>query len=146
VTHGSLLLSRFPRYLLNTVLSFGVTVGGTWALHSAVGMSEELSYGISLVAAFFLNFFMFRHYVFEGKEVQPGRQLGAFGVLTIVFRCGEFIGFLAIHTYLGVHYILTVFLVQGTTFVIKYFVYGGIVFAGSTSSTSVTQGDRAAPR
>jgi putative flippase GtrA len=127
-------LSRVSRYLLNTVLSLCVTVGGTWFLHDVGGLSEELSYAVSLVTAFFMNFLMFRHYVFEGRDGHAGRQLGAFGILTIVFRCGEFIGFLIVHTYFGVHYILTVFLVQGATFVIKFFVYGHLVFHRKSSS------------
>ncbi len=58
------------------------------------------------------------------------RQFAAYTASAIGFRVSEYLGFLALHTILGVHYIITMFVVQGATFVIKFFFYGRLVFRG----------------
>jgi putative flippase GtrA len=128
-THGS----KVFRYLINTGLSFAVNLGLTALLHEAMGVREELAYAVALAVVFVMNFLMFRFYVFDGRSDQPGKQVGLFLGTSIVFRLVEYLGFLLVHSVLGVYYLLAIVLVQGSTFVIKYFVYGGWIFKRTPS-------------
>ncbi|MBB6430980.1 GtrA family protein [Algisphaera agarilytica] len=116
------------RYLVNTGLSFVVNLGLTALLHEAFGVREATSYAVALVTVFVMNFLLFRYYVFDGRTDQPGKQLATFAGTSVVFRVSEWFVFRLLHEKLGVYYLLAIILVQGTTFVIKYFVYGGWLF------------------
>lgn len=119
---------KITRYLLNTVLSFGVSVGVTALLHEGWGVDEAVAYGVALVIAFVVNFLMFRYYVFDGRTDRPGRQLAVFAGSSVAFRLTEWLGFRLLTEGLGVYYLAAVVLMQGGTFVLKYFVYGRWLF------------------
>ncbi|MEM6855611.1 MAG: GtrA family protein [Planctomycetota bacterium] len=120
------------RYLVNTGLSFVVNLGLTALLHEAFGVREATAYAVALVTVFVMNFLLFRYYVFDGRTEQPGQQLATFAGTSVAFRVSEWFVFRLLHEKLGVYYLLAIILVQGTTFVIKYFVYGGWLFKRKT--------------
>ena len=124
------------RYLVNTGLSFVVNLGLTALLHEAFGVREATAYGVALVTVFVMNFLLFRYYVFDGRTDQPGKQLATFAGTSVAFRVSEWFVFRLLHEKLGVYYLLAIILVQGTTFVIKYFVYGGWLFKRKTTPTT----------
>lgn len=125
------LRTRSFRWGVNTVASFVVNLGVTAGLHEGLSVRPEIAYAAGLLAVFFMNFGFFRYYVFVQQEPMPvRRQFAAYTASAIGFRVSEYLGFLVIHTLLGVHYIVTMFVVQGATFVAKFFFYGHLIFRG----------------
>lgn len=119
------------RWGVNTVASFVVNLGVTAGLHEVLSVRAEIAYAAGLLTVFFMNFGFFRYYVFVQPEPMPiRRQFAAYTASAIGFRVSEYVGFLVLHTMLGVHYIITMFVVQGATFVMKFFFYGRLVFRG----------------
>lgn len=120
------------RYLVNTGLSFVVNLGLTALLHEVFEFREAMAYGVALVVVFVMNFVLFRYYVFDGRTDQPAKQLGTFAATSVVFRVSEWFAFRLLNERFAVHYLLAIVVVQGTTFVVKYFVYGGWLFKRPT--------------
>lgn len=118
----------FLRFCLTTVLSMVVNFGLTIALHELARWPEELAYAVALVTVLLMNFVLLRSYVFSARHIEPGRQLALFALSTAGFRLSEYLAFLLLHTWLGMYYVLAMFLVQGTAFVTKFFYYGRLVF------------------
>ena len=116
------------RYLVNTGLSFVVNLGLTFVLHEAFAVREAFAYAASLVTVFAMNFLLFRYYVFDGRTDTPGRQLATFFATSVAFRSFEWLAFVALYHRLALHYLLVIVGVQGFTFVVKYFLYGGWLF------------------
>lgn len=128
---------KLVRYLVNTGLSFVVNLGLTALLHEVFEVREAMAYAVALVTVFVMNFILFRYYVFDGRTDRPARQLGAFAATSVVFRSGEWVAFRLLteapffhelNERYAFYYLLVIIAVQGTTFVIKYFVYGGWLF------------------
>lgn len=128
---------KLVRYLVNTGLSFVVNLGLTALLHEVFEVREAMAYAVALVTVFVMNFLLFRYYVFDGRTDQPAKQLGTFAATSVVFRTGEWIAFRILteapffrefNERYAYYYLLVIIAVQGTTFVIKYFVYGGWLF------------------
>lgn len=125
------LKARSFRWGVNTVASFVVNLGVTAGLHEVLSVRAEIAYATGLLTVFLMNFAFFRYYVFVQQEPLPiRRQFAAYTASAIGFRVSEYLGFLVFHTLLGVHYIITMFIVQGATFVAKFFFYGNLVFRG----------------
>lgn len=119
---------KIIRYLINTGLSFVVNLGLTALLHEAFDVHEATAYAVALVTVFVMNFLLFRYYVFDGRTNKPGKQLATFAGTSVIFRVSEWFAFRLLLEKFGVYYLFAIILVQGTTFVIKYFVYGGWLF------------------
>ena len=124
------------RYLVNTGLSFAVNLGLTFVLHEVFAVREALAYAASLVTVFVMNFLLFRYYVFDGRTATPGRQLAAFFATSVAFRSFEWLAFVALYHRLALHYLLVIVAMQGFTFVVKYFVYGGWLFKRKDGATT----------
>lgn len=117
------------RFLNLGALSIALVVGLTAALHELLGIAEQSSYLVALVAAFCINFTGARYYVYRVGHSPIGRQLMRFLVSSIAFRGGEFISFVLLHTIAGVQYLITVGLIMVTSFVLKYLFYRTFVFS-----------------
>lgn len=125
------LKTRSFRWGVNTVASFVVNLAVTAGLHEGLSVRAEAAYAAGLLTVFLMNFGFFRYYVFVQQEPMPiRRQFAAYTASAVGFRVSEYLGFLLVHTILGVHYIVTMFLVQGATFVAKFFFYGQLIFRG----------------
>ena len=125
----SILQARSFRWGVNTLASLVVNLGLTIGLHEGFGIDPAIAYGVALVTVFLMNFVLFRYYVFV--QAEPLALVPQFMVYTtsaIGFRLTEYLAFLLLHTLLGVHYVLTIFVVQGISFVVKFFFYGKLVF------------------
>ena len=129
-----LLKHRLFRWGVNTGASFIVNLGLTVGLHEGLGVKAELAYGVALVTVFFMNFVFFRYYVFIQEKPAPiGQQFAAYTGSALAFRLAEYAGFVIIHSFLGLHYVATVILVQGIAFVIKFFFYGKLFQSHKTN-------------
>lgn len=123
------LRARSFRWGVNTAVSLVVNLGLTVGLHEGLGIDPAIAYAVALLTVFLMNFVLFRFYVFVQTEPMPvGTQFMAYTTSAIGFRLTEYAAFLLLHSVLGVHYILTIFVVQGISFVAKFFVYGRWIF------------------
>ena len=110
------------------MLSAGLSIGLTALLHEVLSASPELGYGIALVTVFIVNFLTLRQYIFRDGRGHVGKQLGMHALTSASFRGSEYLGFLVLHTWLGVYYLLAVLIVQTIAFVGKFVVYSRLVF------------------
>ncbi len=124
----SLAQTRFVRWCLLTGFSFTLNLGLTTGLHEVLGVSEEVSFLVALMTVFVTSFVIMRYYVFSDAAGHGGRQLATYVASSVAFRGGEYAAFLAIHSWLGFHYLPTLLGVLFASFILKYFYYGLVVF------------------
>ena len=74
------------------------------------------------------NFLVCRHYVFEGRLGDANRQLVEYLLASLFFRGVEYLGFLLLHTTIGISYIVAIFIVLLCSFFAKFAFYGKVVF------------------
>lgn len=109
-------------------------VGGltlTALLHEVAHAPEELAYAVALATLFVINFFVARHYVYEAADGGAKGQFTRFLASSASFRLLEYLGFLILHSWLGVHYLIAAPVVQVTSFVAKFLFYRAFVFTSA---------------
>ncbi len=121
------------RYGLGSVLTVFTNLMITAFCHEYLGLKEQTAFGIALVIAFFLSFYLMRYYIRRAQSGPFWKQLGGFFISALVFRLLEYLAFGLIYDAIGLHYLLTIILVNGTSFVLKFFYYRVLVFATSSS-------------
>jgi putative flippase GtrA len=122
------------RFGLGGLLSSGVAVGTTVILHELGSMSAPVAAAIGLASALLVNFLMLRYFIFRGTRLPWAHQLLTFLVSSGVFRGLEYLAFLLVNTLAGVHYLLALVLVLAGSFIVKFIVYDGWVFARRSHS------------
>ncbi len=121
-------VERFLRYGAAGGVGFGLSLAATVTLHEVAGAPEELAFAVAQVMVFFFSFLTARHFIFDGSAGDPKRQLIRFALSSAGFRGGEYVGFLVLHTFLEIPYLVAVVVVLGTSFIVKFFFYGTVVF------------------
>jgi putative flippase GtrA len=121
-------LHALARFLAGGVASTVVTLGTTAALHEMAGIPEVIAAAAGLAASLLVNFAVLRFFVFRGTELPLVRQAMMFLGSSGVFRGLEYSGFFVLHL-VGVHYLVGLVLVLGSSFVVKFFVYERLVFS-----------------
>lgn len=109
-------------------VSFVVNLGLTHGLHEVLGASAELAFLISLATVMVMNFLACRYFIFDAREGDFRGQAVRFLMSALLFRGVEYLAFLVIHTWLGVHYLLAIAGVLGASFVTKFLFFGRFVF------------------
>jgi putative flippase GtrA len=127
----------FLRYCVGAVVSFGMSLGLTWFLHDIALLSPELAFAAALVVVHVLNFFINRHYIYQAATGSALQQLWKFTGSAAVFRAAAYLGFLLLHSVMGIPYLVTAAAVLGLQFLGKFFFYGSKVFlAAGTELTA----------
>jgi putative flippase GtrA len=116
------------RFLVSAGLSFGVNLGFTWLVHDIIGQRAELAFAVGQLSVFLLNFVVARYYVFQATGERPLRQFRKYVVTSLSFRGAEYLAYVALHSLLGIHYLLTATAVLSASFCLKFFVYRAAVF------------------
>lgn len=123
------------RFGLGGVVSSGVAVGGTALLHEIGDIPERIAAAFGLAASLIVNFMVLRYFVFRGQQTSVWRQLPMFLATSGIFRALEYAGFFLVNTYLHLQYLLALLLVLGTSFILKFLVYEGLVFVKKASTS-----------
>ncbi len=122
------LTAAFGRFgllaVFSAMMSFGLTIG----LHELAGVPASAAYAVALLVAFVVNFLAMRYAVFVAHTGSARGQFALHGLTAITFRAGEYAAFLLLHSCLDLHYILAMVVIQGLSFLGKFFVYRNIVF------------------
>ena len=124
-------LMALLRFGMGGLLSSGVAISVTAALHELGFLTERVAAAAGLAAALIVNFLVLRYFVFRGTRLPFARQLLLFLGSSGVFRGLEYLGFLLVSGVFGMHYLLALVVVLGVSFILKFAVYEGWVFVRS---------------
>jgi len=123
----SLINNKSVRYVMLIIVSLVTNLGLAFGLFY-IGVSESISFAVALAVTYFLNFSGCRWFVFLSTDVPVITQFIQFAITNGSFRILEYLSLLALSTLEFSNYYTRVLLVLGTSFVIKFFVYGKFVF------------------
>ncbi len=115
------------RYLMMSGLSALLSLGVPFLLHEGFGIRPEIAVACGLAAAFVMNFFTARLFVFK-KKGPVSLQLWRFAFVSFAFRSAEYLAFLLLHNALGIQYMIANASVLFLSFCLKFFVYKIFVF------------------
>ncbi len=121
------------RYLILIVVSLTTNLSIAFGLFY-LGVSELISFAVALAVVFVLNFSGCRWFVFLSTEVPVRTQFIQFAIANGSFRILEYLSLLSLSALEFSTYYTRVLLVLGTSFVIKFFVYGKFVFGNTKQS------------
>ena len=136
-------LTALARFGVGGLLSSGVAVSVTAALHEFGFLTERAAAAVGLATALIVNFLVLRYFVVRGTHLPLVRQQLLFLGSSGAFRGLEYLGFLLVNTLFRMHYLLALVLVLGVSFILKFVVYEGWVFA---RARQLELDDRAKPR
>tara|TARA_R110001599_G_scaffold96554_4_gene249644 strand:- start:659 stop:1045 length:387 start_codon:yes stop_codon:yes gene_type:complete len=118
--------AKFLRYLFVGGSSYLLVLMVTFSLHELLFFSEEKSFILALLCAFFLNLITLQFFVFKGNTNILTLGL-RFVFFSVFFRLIEFL-FFTFLLHINVYYLLatTISMVIGT--LTKYFIYKRYLF------------------
>lgn len=105
-----------------------LNVGLTVVLHEYLGLAEEASFAIALVTVTINNFLFLRYYIFRSTNAGICGQFMAFVASAAIFRGGEYVAFLLLHTILYLQYTIAIVLTLAVSFMLKYPIQRRFVF------------------
>jgi len=121
--------SAATRFAIVSAASGVTNFGLTAFFHEIVGVAEELSYLLALAIALVQNFLGLRLLVYRGSTASWWQQFLQFVGATAGFRALEYLTFLALHSVLGIHYLVAVAVIMVVFTIGKYVFYGRTIFA-----------------
>lgn len=116
------------RFGLLGVASSITTLGITALCHEVFSIPEELAYLLALATAILQNFFGMRYYVYPETTQPILKQFLYFLTSSLSFRTIEYVAFLFLHTWAGVHYLIATVFIMLLSFISKFFFYRHKVF------------------
>jgi putative flippase GtrA len=117
------------RFVALGAASFSLNLGVTAVLHELFGVPPEACFAVALVTVFCVNFMAMRWWVFRGSPRPWLAQLVGYGLSSLFFRGGEYLGYLLLYRLAGIPYLVAALVVLSVSFGLKYFVYGSWLFA-----------------
>lgn len=133
-------VSRLLRFGALGVASFFANLGITVALHDLLGTSAEAAYAVALCTVMIMNFLLCRYFVFDARGGSLKAQALQFLAGACLFRGAEYIGFLLLHSLLGVQYVITIVVVQVLAFLGKFAFFSRGAFRVPGETTEVESG------
>lgn len=125
------LLVQLTGFGLSGISSAIVNLSATVSLHEVAGLTVRAAYLGGLLLAMGTNFFICRHLIFNSRK-RIYFQLVAFVGSSLFFRGLEYTAFLFLETVFP--YIAAIVLIQGVSFLLKFFYYRRFVFNAKVSS------------
>ena len=126
-------LRPFAKYAATGMFSGGLGIVLTFLFTEVAGFDPRISYGCTLAVLVLVNFLIGRHIIFDAAGHRAGGQFLRFIATSGTAPLLEWSLFNLLVSQTGVHYLLAVVGVLGTSFCVKYFVYRRLVF-GKTAS------------
>ena len=123
-------LGRMARFGAMGAVGFGLNIAVTVSLHEWLGAPEELAFAVALAVVFAFSFLTSRYLIFAGAcHGDPRKQFLKFVLSNVGFRVAEYVGFVVLHTVLGLPYLPAIVAVLAFSFLTKFFTYSTVVFA-----------------
>ena len=125
-----LIPARFIKLGVIAAVSFFGSLCLTFILTEWFGISPRLSFALVLVVVFTCNFMAARHWAFRERLIgsDPRRQLVYCALVSLGFRCLEWIGFAILSKVLVWHYMVSLTIVLVVSFTIKSIIFDRYVF------------------
>jgi putative flippase GtrA len=139
VAQAAALIQPMSRMAGVGILSVLVNICVTTILHEVAGWREEYAYLIGLAAVLVMNFLACRYVIFSGSKGNIRRQAVGFLVSSSAFRGVEYGCFLALHSFMGVHYIISIVAISSVSFLAKFFFFSRVVFGTSTDESAAAR-------
>ncbi len=118
---------QFVRFCTAGAFSASFTVLVPVILHEIFNVRQEIAVAISLASIFIINFFLMRLFVFNSDGARR-KQAVSYAITAILFRSGEYLYFLLLFNYFGIHYVVALATVLVSVTVIKFMTYRFFVF------------------
>jgi putative flippase GtrA len=118
---------RLFRFGLAGFLSIGLNYLFTIGFHTILGLSEELSFALSLALLIIINFVVNRLFVFRASGDASAAQFGKFAISSVGFRFSEWLLFVALVN-LGIDYRFALFITCVISFFAKFWFFRLFVF------------------
>ncbi len=115
------------RFVAATLIAMIFNFGGTWLLHEVWGVGPQKAFAIVLVLVYVVNFTLVRFWVFTSRQ-NIYKQMMSYVMVSLCFRCSEYLVFTLLYTVLGLYYMLAVFISLFSLYCIKFIVYRFFVF------------------
>jgi putative flippase GtrA len=129
--------NRLARFAAMGAFGFALNIGITVSMHEWLGAPEELAFGVALVVVFVFSFLTSRYLIFDGAAGgDPKKQLVKFALSNAGFRVAEYVGFLVLHTAIGLPYVIAIVAVLAFSFLTKFFTYSTVVFVNDKEPSS----------
>ena len=125
------LFKQTLRFGFSGVLSLPANLAVTALLHEVFGFIVEVAAACGFIAALVVGFAMCRYVVFDASAGSPARQFAAYAVSSAFFRGLEYAAFVLLYQYAEVHYVVSIVVVVGVSFLVKFVYYKHVVFAGA---------------
>jgi putative flippase GtrA len=139
LAQGAALIQPMSRMAGVGILSVLVNICVTTILHKVAGLQEEHAYLIGLAAVLVMNFLACRYVIFSGSKGNIRRQAVGFLVSSTAFRGVEYGCFLALHSLMGVHYIISIVAISIVSFLAKFFFFGRVVFRTNADESAAAR-------
>ncbi len=125
------LFKQTLRFGFSGVLSLPANLAVTALLHEVFGLMVEVAAACGFIAALVVGFAMCRYVVFDASGDNAARQFTALALSSAFFRGLEYAAFVVLYRYAEVHYVVSIVVVVGVSFVVKFAYYKLVVFAGA---------------
>jgi putative flippase GtrA len=124
---GEFLSAKFIKYILNAIITYPLLLIMTYVLTEYVGVYYLASYFLSLCLSIILNFTLLLKWTFTAQ----GKVKTRFVRYVLVLACFTLANTLLVKVfteYVHVYYMLSIVVVTGSLFVLKYMTYNKKVF------------------
>ncbi len=111
------------------VVLLGINLAVTAALREFAGVGVEIAYIGGYASVVVIGFIACRHTIFAAAAGDPTRQFIIFLLSSIFFRSMEYLASVLLYTVLDIQYLLAPVIIQGLSFLIKFFYYRTVVFS-----------------
>ena len=128
-------LSRAPRFLGLSGVSFLTNVGLTVLLKEKARLAPEAAFAIAIVVVFCINFLACRYVVFDARAQDFRRQLLLFAMASGGFRGAEYLAFVVAHRLLAIHYVVALVAILALSMTAKFVFYQRVIFPGVVART-----------
>lgn len=118
-------LNAFFRFPVAVAMSATITLGLPILLVTFMGVAEKVAVAIAMIVAFFINFFVNKFFVFQSTH-KGTKQLIRFFFTNIFMRVVDYLGFLMLFEWVGLHYIVSLFMVLSCTTIVRFFMFNRI--------------------
>lgn len=121
------LSAKFLRYVVNMVVTYPLLILLTYALTEYGGMYYLLAYIISFCITIVINFSLAMKWIFNA-EGMVGERFKRYMIVLTVFSVSNTLLVKVVTEYFAVYYLLSITLVSGCLFILKYMTYNDKVF------------------
>ncbi|WP_045215331.1 GtrA family protein [Desulfonatronovibrio magnus] len=127
----NIIYQNFKKYIAVSLVGFTLSLGLTIFLHEICRLDPERAYAVALISVFIINFALMRYWVYSHTRTQSCalKQFTLMATSSALFRLIEYIVFIFLYGWLGIHYVLSILTIMSISAFSKFFFYNSFVFS-----------------